>query len=275
MISIINDIVRRGTIVVDETGCTTIEILGAYFDADNIKYDTAMVDTKEVAYYKDIFFEWRLAFINTCRTTSRRYVYVNNKECMSMLHVLWRDDCWHLYVHMRSLDIMGKLPANIVSLRKFCSEEMFEPVKIHAVVDSAHIYMRDLLKYYQTNCTRRKAIAVIVQDGKIVTTATNECLGDPEHCIRKELNIPKGEKIEMCTGIHCEVNAIIKALKQGIDLTTCDMYATYSPCAMCANAIIKAGINNFYYLEAGGGDVEPLGIKLLRDGNDVSVRIVR
>jgi dCMP deaminase len=276
MISIINDIVNNGKIVVDETGCTTVELLGVSFDLANVTLsDNTPVDEKEVTYYKKLFPAWRDAFVNVDKSASRRFVYTDDKECMSMLHLLWRDNHWQLFVHMRSLDIIGKLPANIVSLQQFCLSEGYTPVRIIIAADSAHIYMRDLLKYYQTNCTRRKAIAVIVQDGKIVTTATNECLGDPEHCIRKELKIPKGEKIEMCMGIHCEVNAIIESMQHGIDLTTCDMYATYSPCAMCANAIIKAGINKFYCLESGGGEVESLGYKLLRENNDIYVSMIK
>jgi dCMP deaminase len=266
MIYTIEDIVRKGKIVVDENGCTTIEALGACIEADKIDFDSSMINEQEVQYYrKHIMPNWKAYFATVIPdSTSRRYVYTDDTECMTMLHLLQRESEFYLYVHMRSLDIIGKLPANIVSLRQFCAEMGYASVRINIIADSAHVYMRDLLRYYKTNCARRKAIAVIVQDGKIVTTATNECLGDPEHCVRKELSIPKGEKIEMCTGIHCEVNAIIKAMQQLTNLTTCNMYATYSPCAMCANAIIKSGMKNFYYLEAGGGEVESLGLKLLR-----------
>ena len=76
-------------------------------------------------------------------------------------------------------------------------------------------------------------------------------------CIRQKLQIPRGERYEICRSVHAEANAIISAPRDkmlgsqlylvGIDMTTKDfMYRIANSCSMCKRMIINAGIERVY-----------------------------
>ena len=67
----------------------------------------------------------------------------------------------------------------------------------------------------RSTCLRSQYGAVIVQNDEIVATGYN---GAPRgrkncselgRCIREELNVPRGERYELCRSVHAEQNAII------------------------------------------------------------------
>ena len=106
-------------------------------------------------------------------------------------------------------------------------------------------------------CLRRNYGAIIVNFDQIISTGyagaprgrKNCC--DIGHCVRDELNIPRGERYELCRSVHAEMNAIIAASRDAMLGST--MYlvglendGSYvenaSPCAMCKRLIINAGI---------------------------------
>ena len=67
----------------------------------------------------------------------------------------------------------------------------------------------------RSTCLRRRYGAVIVKDKVIVSTGYNgaprgsiNCV-DVNKCKRRELNIPSGERYELCEAVHAEQNAII------------------------------------------------------------------
>ena len=69
----------------------------------------------------------------------------------------------------------------------------------------------------RSTCLRRKYGAVIVKDDVIVATGYN---GSPRKepnccdlgiCEREKLNVPKGERYELCKAVHAEQNALIQA----------------------------------------------------------------
>lgn len=69
----------------------------------------------------------------------------------------------------------------------------------------------------RATCLRRKYGAVITKDNIIVSTGYNgapagmkDCL-EVGKCTRKELQIPHGERYELCHSVHAEVNAVIRA----------------------------------------------------------------
>ena len=66
-------------------------------------------------------------------------------------------------------------------------------------------------------CLRRLFGAVIVKNDEIISTGyvgapkgRKNC-SDLGYCMRKRLNIPRGERYEMCRSVHAEQNAIIQA----------------------------------------------------------------
>ena len=110
----------------------------------------------------------------------------------------------------------------------------------------------------RSTCLRRKYGAIIVLNDEIISTGYNgaprgrrNCC-DLGHCTRKSLNIPSGERYELCRSVHAEMNAIISAARSdmlgatlylvGRDAVTGELTTDTTPCSMCRRHIINAGI---------------------------------
>lgn len=116
-------------------------------------------------------------------------------------------------------------------------------------------------------CIRRNYGAVIVKDNRIVSTGyTGSPKGCPNccdvgKCERERLNIPSGQRYELCKSVHAEQNAIIKASAEeldgavlvlcGIDSRTGEVLNKSFPCDLCQRMIINAGISTIVYYENG------------------------
>jgi dCMP deaminase len=99
----------------------------------------------------------------------------------------------------------------------------------------------------RSTCLRRSVGAVIVKGTRILTTGYNGAPAGLKHCeeigcIRKRLNIPSGERHELCRGSHAEENAIIQAACYGVSISGATLYVTHQPCSSCAKSLINAGI---------------------------------
>ncbi|MGD9082186.1 MAG: deaminase, partial [Desulfobacterales bacterium] len=73
----------------------------------------------------------------------------------------------------------------------------------------------------RSTCLRRAVGALIVKDKRILSTGYNGAPTGLKHCLeigclREKLNVPSGEKHELCRGIHAEQNAIIQAAYHGV-----------------------------------------------------------
>ena len=69
-------------------------------------------------------------------------------------------------------------------------------------------------------------------------------------CLREELNVPSGERHELCRGLHAEQNAIIQAAYLGQSIAGGTLYCTTQPCVICAKMLINAGIKRIVIREA-------------------------
>ena len=67
--------------------------------------------------------------------------------------------------------------------------------------------------------------------------------------MRDELNVPSGQRHELCRGLHAEQNAIIQAALHGVSTKGATIYCTNHPCIICAKMIINSGIDSFVYKE--------------------------
>lgn len=99
----------------------------------------------------------------------------------------------------------------------------------------------------RSTCLRRKVGALIVNDRRILATGYNGTPRGISHCItagclRDKLNIPSGERHELCRGLHAEQNAIIQSALYGVSVRGSIMYITNHPCIICTKMIINAGI---------------------------------
>jgi dCMP deaminase len=102
----------------------------------------------------------------------------------------------------------------------------------------------------RSTCRRHHIGAVAVKDKHILTTGYNgapaglkDCL--ELGCLRDELNIPSGERHEICRGIHAEQNVIIQAALHGGSLEGSTIYATHTPCVLCAKMLVNAKIKRY------------------------------
>jgi len=104
----------------------------------------------------------------------------------------------------------------------------------------------------RSTCLRRQVGAVIVQDKRILTTGYNGPPTGLAHCeevgcIRQQMDVPSGERTELCRGLHAEQNAIIQAALHGVRIAGSDIYITLQPCVLCAKMLINAGIRRIVY----------------------------
>ncbi len=114
----------------------------------------------------------------------------------------------------------------------------------------------------RSTCFRARHGAIIVKEDQIICTGyvgaprkTKDCL-ERKNCLRDELNIPSGQRYEMCRSVHAEQNAIINAARSGVSLLggTIFLYSEKLdsngnstiiealPCFICKKMIINAGL---------------------------------
>jgi len=121
----------------------------------------------------------------------------------------------------------------------------------------------------RSTCIRRRYGAVIVKDRVIVSTGYNgsprgsgNCV-DINKCLRKELNVPSGERYELCEAVHAEQNAIINGAPERMKDASIyiagfeedDSPADGRPCKLCSRMIRNAGIIEVVYLGKDGSIV--------------------
>lgn len=104
----------------------------------------------------------------------------------------------------------------------------------------------------RSTCLRRKVGAVMVKDRQILSTGYNGSPSGLLHCeeigcLRQTLNVPSGERMEICRAVHAEQNALIQAAKHGVAIAGADLYSTHQPCVQCTKMIINAGIRRVVY----------------------------
>ncbi len=110
----------------------------------------------------------------------------------------------------------------------------------------------------RSTCMRRKYGAIIVRSDEIISTGYNGAprgrknCSDLGYCTREAMQIPSGERYELCRSVHAEANAIISASRRdmigatlylvGRDAKTGELLADTTSCSMCRRQIINAGI---------------------------------
>lgn len=111
-----------------------------------------------------------------------------------------------------------------------------------------------LLVARRSTCRRRRVGAIMVRDKRILATGYNGAPTGLPHCLdigclREELEIPSGERHELCRGLHAEQNVIIQAAYHGVSVKGATLYCTNLPCSICSKMLINAGIRDIIYQE--------------------------
>ena len=111
-----------------------------------------------------------------------------------------------------------------------------------------------LLVARRSTCRRRRVGAITVRNKRILATGYNGAPSGLPHCLdigclREEMEIPSGERHELCRGLHAEQNVIIQAAYHGISIKGATLYCTNLPCSICSKMLINAGISDIIYQE--------------------------
>ena len=111
----------------------------------------------------------------------------------------------------------------------------------------------------RATCLRRVYGAIIVKNDEIISTGYNgaprgrkNCV-DMGSCTREAMQVPRGQRYELCRSVHAEANAIISASRRdmvgstlylvGRDGRTGQLLGDATSCAMCRRQVINAGIS--------------------------------
>jgi dCMP deaminase len=99
----------------------------------------------------------------------------------------------------------------------------------------------------RSTCLRRSVGAVVVLDKRILATGYNGAPSGLPHCsetgcLREQLNVPRGERHELCRGLHAEMNALLQGARHGVRMERGTLYSTHVPCSLCAKMVINTGI---------------------------------
>ena len=102
----------------------------------------------------------------------------------------------------------------------------------------------------RATCRRHHVGAVAVRNKHILATGYNGAPSSAKDCLelgclRDELKIPSGTRHEICRGIHAEQNVIIQAGLHGVSIEGSTIYATHTPCVLCAKMLTNAKIKRF------------------------------
>ena len=126
---------------------------------------------------------------------------------------------------------------------------------------------KDKINYYldvaqsvteRSTCLRRHYGCIIVKNDEIIATGYNGATRGRKncdelgYCYREKMQIPRGERYELCRSVHAEQNAIISAARKdligatiymcGINAKTGEVEPNSTSCMMCKRVVINAGI---------------------------------
>ena len=132
---------------------------------------------------------------------------------------------------------------------------------------SKHNYYLDIAQTVseRSTCLRKHYGSIIVKNDSIVSTGYNGAprgrknCSDLGNCYRDKMNVPRGERYELCRSVHSEANAIIAAPREQMigatlymcctDPVTGDIVGGTTSCMMCKRLVINAGIEKVYVRE--------------------------
>ncbi len=139
-------------------------------------------------------------------------------------------------------------------------------------------YFLEVAKLVSTRstCLRRQVGAVAVRDKRILATGYNGAPSGLAHCtdigcIREKLNIPSGQRQELCRGLHGEQNVINQAVIHNVDLKDSIFYVTNQPCVTCTKMLISVGVKEIVILD---GYPDKLARRMLKEAG-IKIRRVK
>ena len=138
----------------------------------------------------------------------------------------------------------------------------------------------------RATCLRRVYGAIIVKNDEIISTGYNgaprgraNCV-DLGYCSREAMQVPRGERYELCRSVHAEANAIISASRRdmvggtlylvGRNAQTGEILSDATSCPMCRRHIINAGLERVVIRQT-PEKFEVVRVQDWVDGDDLSL----
>ncbi len=126
-------------------------------------------------------------------------------------------------------------------------------MRMHRRPEFDDIFMELAVNLAQrSHCVKRHVGAVLTKDTRIISIGYN---GPPEkthNCDEEwpEMGCPRDSKGSCSLALHAEENAIVYAVKNGMDISGATVYVTLSPCLSCARLMYASGIKKVIYLNS-------------------------
>ena len=138
----------------------------------------------------------------------------------------------------------------------------------------------------RATCLRRVYGAIIVKNDEIISTGYNgaprgrkNCV-DMGFCTREAMQIPRGERYELCRSVHAEANAIISAARRdmvggtlylvGRNAQTGELLHDATSCSMSRRLVINAGLSKVVIRKT-EDTFETVDVREWVDGDDLAV----
>lgn len=130
--------------------------------------------------------------------------------------------------------------------------------------ENDNLYMGIAVQYSKLSKAKRKQVgACLVTEHGVVLGGYN---GTPTDCSNEcELDVSGfGHYVTKPEVVHAELNAVLKAAREGVSCFNATIYTTLSPCVPCAAMLVNAGIKKLIYSELYRCDA---GVQLLKSAN--------
>lgn len=111
----------------------------------------------------------------------------------------------------------------------------------------------------RATCSRAQVGAILVKDGRIISTGYNGSPSGTPHCL--DSGCIQDQNGSCIRTVHAEANAIVFAAKHGISTNEAVLYVSLAPCLTCAKLVINAGVKEVVYRDEYH---KPEGLQLLR-----------
>ncbi|WP_291402729.1 dCMP deaminase family protein [Daejeonella sp.] len=101
----------------------------------------------------------------------------------------------------------------------------------------------------RSHCVKAQVGAVLTKDTRIISIGYNGPPAGTHNCDEEwpETGCPRDSKNSCSLALHAEENAILYAVKNGMNLSGSTLYVTLSPCISCARIIYSSGIKKVLF----------------------------
>jgi dCMP deaminase len=128
-----------------------------------------------------------------------------------------------------------------------------------------------------SKCVSKQVGAVIVKDGRILSTGYNGTPAGYKNCCDYWEGHYTKEHHEWSKTyeIHAEMNAIIWAARKGISIEGATIYVTLEPCSDCSKNIIASGIKRIVYETSYEHNHSEIITKFIQDNGVVIEKLLK